>query len=278
MVTDDEIADLFERTAQDLDPAVGMIVAKAERMGRRLRFRRRFRIAVGSSIAVAAVAGAGLAGMSLASSSLVPGMTRPAGSHATAGLGGRPADGGRLSPSPAGGRKPAHQPTAAPGESSGEGMTQQQMLATLRRLLPSGGTLSDVRTSTARGSLEVDYNDGQGAVDLMISVNPTTLDQQALRCPHPLWTDEGRRPAGALPLSCTMRTLPDGSIERDAVMYADSAGFYGYDIYNQRPDGTTVFIQVGNGIIHTVPQVDRPRPPGSMAQWRAIAENPAWRL
>ncbi len=29
---------------------------------------------------------------------------------------------------------------------------------------------------------------------------------------------------------------------------------------------------------HTLPQVDRPRPPGSMAEWEAVVENPAWHL
>jgi hypothetical protein len=101
---------------------------------------------------------------------------------------------------------------------------------------------------------------------------------QPLACPKPLWTDEGQRPAGALPISCAMRTLPDGSIERDAVMYADAYGFYGYGIYDQRPDGVTVFIQVANGINHTLPQVDRAQPPGSMAKWEAVVENPAWHL
>jgi hypothetical protein len=126
--------------------------------------------------------------------------------------------------------------------------------------------------------LEVDYNDGQGAVDLIVDVQPTAMFAQPLACPKPLWTDEGQRPAGALPISCAMRTLPDGSIERDAVMYADAYGFYGYGIYDQRPDGVTVFIQVANGINHTLPQVDRAQPPGSMAKWEAVAENPAWHL
>lgn len=70
--------------------------------------------------------------------------------------------------------------------------------------------------------------------------------------------------------------LPDGSIERDAVENADEYGFYGYSIYDQRPDGITVFIQVANGTNHLRPQVGRPRPPGSMAAWEAVAENPAW--
>jgi hypothetical protein len=156
---------------------------------------------------------------------------------------------------------------------TGAGMTRQEMLDTLRSLLPAGASLTHVSTYTSAGALEVDYNDGLGAVDVFMTVG---LQSTAFNCPSPLWTDEGTRPSGALPISCTMRRLADGSVERDAVMSVDAYGFYGYNIYDERPDGFTVFIQVANGINHTLPQVDRATPPGSMAQWAALAENPAW--
>ena len=99
----------------------------------------------------------------------------------------------------------------------------------------------------------------------------------ALSCPHPLWTDEGQRPAGALPISCVIRTPPGGGIERDAVMYADEFGFYGYNIYDQRPDGIEVFIQVGNGYFDPyLPHADRATPPGSMSLWESVVDSPAW--
>ena len=57
------------------------------------------------------------------------------------------------------------------------------MLTTLRRLLPPGSVLSHVNPySTTRGSLEVDYNDGRGAVDFMISATPH-LDESPLELP-----------------------------------------------------------------------------------------------
>ena len=126
-------------------------------------------------------------------------------------------------------------------------MSPQQMLVTLRSLLRAGSVLSDVNSSfSSRGVLEVDYNDGKGAVDFIVEVFPPGAIQQPT-CPDPLWTDEGTRPVGALPISCAMRKLPDGGVERDAVMYADVKGFYGYNIYDRRPDGVTVCVQVGNG-------------------------------
>lgn len=155
-------------------------------------------------------------------------------------------------------------------------MPVAQMLAALKSLLPVGSTLGYVNPYyTEPGALEVDYNDGNGAVDFMINVQPTSMFDP-LSCPTPLWPDEGPRPVGALPISCALRTLPDGSLERDAVYNADAYGFYGYSVYVNRPDGMTVDVQVANGINHTLPQDDRARPPGSMAEWEALAESPVW--
>jgi hypothetical protein len=285
MITEDGLADLFEQAVHDLDPAIHAILIRAEQRGRRLRSRRRIWLVLGSGLAVVALAGTALAaGGSLA---------RPQGAQLAAGATHRHpttkhAGPGHARPRPSGLRRPhapsrgTHSAGSFPTVAPGYQMTVRQMLDVLRRLLPAGSTLSNVNNPyyTADGTLEVDYNDGQGAVDLIIDVSPTATypSDAPLNCPKPLWKDEGSRPAGALPISCVMRTLPDGSIERDAVMYADAYGFYGYNIYDERPDGITVLLQVGNGINHTVPQVDRARPPGLMAEWEALVENPAWHL
>jgi hypothetical protein len=286
METDDGLADLFKHVAGNLDPQVNVMVDRGERLGRRLRARRRVGIAAGSTVA-AAVAGVGLvAGAHHARPALASalagaddqhrGASGSAGQHRGAIGSARPGTGRTASASPQAPKSP--KATPAPGAKTDGEMTPHQMLVTLRRMLPDGSVLSHVNPySSDRGDLEVDYNDGQGAVDLMISVFPPGTISEAT-CPNPLWTDEGTRPPGALPISCAMRTLPDGSVERDAVMYADSYGFYGYDIYDLRPDGVTVFIQVANGINHTLPQVDRARPPGSMAEWEAVVESPAWHV
>jgi hypothetical protein len=294
-MTDDELASLFDRVVADLDPAVDAIVGQAERLGRRRRARRKACLAAGNAVAVVAVAGVAIAigaqhGHSPASSAVSSAGSAPgtAGHRSPAGHA-SPAPGGtasRVHSAPPGGVWPVgaspgsarvrqKHPTASPGQGSGA-MTRRELLRTLRRLLPAHSQVSHV-THPWPGALEVDYNDGRGAVDLILAVS-ATVTYPALNCPDPLWTDEGTRPAGALPISCVMRTLADGSKERDAVMYADEFGFYGYGIYDERPDGVTVFIQVGNGINHTLPQVDRARPPGSMAEWAAIAESPAWHL
>jgi hypothetical protein len=80
--------------------------------------------------------------------------------------------------------------------------------------------------------------------------------------------------------------IANGAIGLDAAIYADVAGFYCYDIYLTRPDGVTVFIQVGNGTLGGTPHfakagrpyVDRAMPPGSVALWQAVVESPKWHL
>jgi hypothetical protein len=280
MITEDALADLFEKAVHDLDPAIQAILIRAEQRGRRLRIRRRIWLALGSGLVVAALAGTAVAaGVPLAHPRGAQLAAGPAGRHPSP----KHAGTGHASPKPPDRPSPPSRSASPAGGSAtlapGYQMTIGQMLSVLRRLLPAGSAVSNVNAySAADGTLEVDYNDGQGAVDLMINIGPTVLYDGPATCPRPLWRDEGQRPAGALPISCVVRRLPDGSIERDAVMYADGYGFYGYNIYDQRPDGITVFLQVGNGILHGLPQVDRARPPGSMAGWESVVENPAWHL
>jgi hypothetical protein len=305
MQTDDDLTSLFERAVADLAPDVNVIVHKAEQLGRRLRRRLRIRRAAGTGVTVIAVAGVG-AGAWLA---------HPLGSlgaYANAGAGnaGSPASSAHPLSTPASHLREraaehaaSQQPTAAtPTASTATAptpMTRRQMLRTLRSLLPPSAVLTDDPTAATKpGSLEVNYNDGNGKVDVMIDITPfsevVTSDPGAmikqpgtsaslptvlkLSCPNPLWTDEGTRPVGALPISCAIRNPAGGGIERDAVMYADGYGFYGYDIYYQRPDDVEVFIQVGNGYFDPyLPHVDRATPPGSMALWEQVVDSPAWR-
>lgn len=178
-----------------------------------------------------------------------------------------------------------HTRQATVPQAHGPGLTSTQMLAVLRPMLPAGGVITYVTPDSGRGGLEINFNDGKGAVDITLDVEKTVVPPDAqpgeftfksLSCPHPLWTDEGKRPAGALPISCVRFRFPGGAVERDAVMYADAAGFYGYDICYTRPDGITVFIQVGNGTLQGTPHlaregwpyVDRP---GHLGRWRSGA-------
>jgi hypothetical protein len=281
MITEDAIAELFGKAVQDLDPAIHAILIRAERRGRRLRARRRIWLTLGCGLAVAALAGTAVA-VPLASAHLQA--SRLAAEAARRHASTRHSGTSHTRPKPS-----VHRSSPAPPKGGSDAwrflklapryrMPTEQMLQVLESLLPAGSTVSNVNPYSAMdGMLEVDYNDGKGAVDLQVDIDPT-VTFAPLACPKPMWPNESPRPAGAVPVSCAMRTLPDGSIERDAVYPTDSFGWYAFSVYDQRPDGITVDISVGNGIIHTLPQVDRARPPGTLAEWEAVAENPAWHL
>lgn len=278
-MVDDDIAMMFMAAAQGIEPDLAAVIGGATSRGRRLRARRRLAIVLTATAAVVAVAVAATASAQLARRTV----------HGSSPVG------------PSGHRlthviKPKvrrHVRPAVP-QAHGPGMTPAQMLAVLRPMLPAG-TITYVAPGTGRGGVEINFDDGKGAVDIMLDAEKTYVDPSAapgdftfksLACPHPLWKDEGTRPQGALPMSCTRLTFPNGAVERDAVMYADAAGFYGYDIYYTRPDGITVFIQVGNGTLEGTPHltragwpyVDRATPPGTMGLWRSVVESPKWHL
>jgi hypothetical protein len=258
-----EMTALFDEVVQELDPAVDVIVGRAERQGRRMRSRRMAYMAAGNALAVGAIVAASVAIGTTGGPSGAPVVAGAAGAGASAGG----STGASPSPSPGHGRR--HHP-----------MGQRQILAMLRTMLPGGSTISHVRKGLLGQSVEFDYNDGKGAVDFILEIQPASMKgKPPLGCPQPPWNgDEGRRPAGALPISCVLRTLADGSTELDMVTGADGMSFYGYNIHLIRPDHVEVFLQVGNGINHVLPRVDRARPPGSIAEWTALVESPAWHL
>jgi hypothetical protein len=294
MQTDDDLTALFDRAVADLTPNVSVIVRRAEQLGRRLRRRIRIWRVSGMALAIVAVTGAGAAAWSAQPFGNLGRYVDAAGKPNSAA--GSPASHGKDKAR----QHAPRQHSAAKNHAASKPMTARQMLRTLRSMLPAGAVLTkDPTAANGPGSLEVNYNDGHGQADVMVQITPfdeVLTDQQlqasgppvgpdgkplpwvlALSCPTPLWTDEGTRPAGALPISCVIRTPPGGGTERDAVMYADGYGFYGYNIYDQRPDGIEVFIQVGNGYFDPyLPHVDRPTPPGSMSLWEAVVDSPAW--
>lgn len=160
------------------------------------------------------------------------------------------------------------------------------MLAVLRTMLPAG-EVTYVDPTWPRGHLEINFNDGKGAVDIQLSVTPTNaVGSDPLVCPNPPATDEGKRPAGALPISCTTVTLPNGDIIREGVTEADFAGYYDISLYMTRPDGVDVSIAVANGTLQGTPHegkqgwpwIDRAVPPGSVDFWQRVILSPKWHL
>ena len=149
------------------------------------------------------------------------------------------------------------------------------MLDMLRPLLPSDATIS-VNNDLAVDTLNIDYDDGRGTVELAINISSAKRPPTPLECPGSLGRDEGPRPDGAPPIGCTVRFPPSGGVETVIVTPAQNGGWYQYLIDDARPDGTNVSVQVANGPNHSVPLPYRTTPPGTLAQWEEIAENPIW--
>lgn len=274
MVTDN-LTTMISDVAQQLEPDLTAMIDEAIRRGRRIKARRRIAIAVSAGATVLAIVvasfGARLAGLSV----LGP---QPATHH-----GHRPA---KFKPEPK--PKPHHPPTVAQvPQEHGPGMTETAMLALLRTLLPPG-EITYVDPTQTRGNLEINFDDGKGAVDIQVGVTPTTPSgiHAPTDCPTVPLKDEARRPAGALPISCRTITLANGDIIRRGVTVDDFAGYYDIQLYMTRPDGVDVSIAVANGTLEGTPHegkqgwpwVDRAVPPGSADFWQRVILSPKWHL
>jgi hypothetical protein len=288
-MVDDDIALIFSAVAQDIEPDMAVVIAEATRQGRRRRARRRLAITCSASASVVAVAVAATVAAHLASAK-VHGSSpaRPTG-HRHAHV---------IKP------KPRETRPAVP-QAHGPGMRPGRMLADLRKMLPANWIVTYINPLNGRGTVNVNIDDGKGAVDLQLAMWRTDVPQKdrdwaylsarqkrdavrlaKLYCPSPPLKDEGERPAGALPIGCTRSVLSSGVIVMKEVTEADVAGYYDDAVYVARPDGVTVDLDVGNGTLIGTPHltrqgwpwVDRPIPPGSLKFWASIAVSPKWHL
>lgn len=248
-MAEDPLAELFERVIEELHPEIESIVEAAESRGRRLRTRRRVRIAVGNTLAVAVVAVGGTA-FALHRQAPQPPQT-------PASVGGSAEHSMSVKPSPiTNGQAPQPSPSVGPGSATATagpslGASPQyiftatpsalppelQIYDDLKPLLPAGSQVSDMSAGAPPGWFDADYNDGRGVVDFMLQNSAPGPDSVTLTCPAQSGPGGGTQPSGWLPPSCAVRTLPDGSIERDAVTQVDS---------------------------------------GTMQEWEAVVENPVW--
>lgn len=274
MVTDD-LTIAFSDVAQQLDPDVTAMIDGAIQRGRRIKTRRRIAIAISAGATVLAIAVGTTFGAQLAGWSAQGPKPTSHRSHRTTVL--RPHHSRR------------HRSTVAriPQE-HGPGMTSNEMLAVLRTMLPPG-EVTYVDPTWGRGDLEFNFDDGKGAVDIQLSVKPTTdaVGSDPLACLNiPAKDEEGKMPAGAPPISCTTVTLHNGDIIRKDVTGADFAGYYNIQLYMTRPDGVDVSIAVANGTLEGTPHqgkqgwpwADRAVPPGSLAFWQRVILSPKWHL
>jgi hypothetical protein len=263
MMTEEEIARLFDRAVSNLDwPGLDTAISGAQREARLVRRRRRVSLVAGGALA------AGMAGVVVAVAA--GGLPQVLGSTSSPG----PVS---ASASPS---QSATTPSPTPSQSIGPPTTGPQILATLKTLLPPGFTISNVRPLQSDGGslwLELDYNNGQGAVDFSVVISPPGTDPGFESCSD---IQKGYAP-GILtgPLNCTMSTLPDGSKEVD-LLTPPATGFYDLEVMVLKPDGYEIELSVADGNLDTPGQdtVTQPKPPGSFAQWSAVADSPAWHL
>jgi hypothetical protein len=275
MVTD-SLTTIFSDVAQQVEPDLAVMIDEAIRRGRRIKARRRIAIALSAGATVLAVVVPATLGSQLAR--WLSQGPQPASHH-----GHRPAK-LKHEPKP----KPHHPPVAArvPQE-HGPGMTGTEMLAVLRTLL-SAGEITYVDPTQPRGNLEINFDDGNGAVDIQLGVTPTSPSgiSAPTDCPALPLKDEAKRPAGALPISCRTVTLANGDVIRRGVTVDDFAGYYDIALYMTRPDGVDVSIAVANGTLNGTPHegkqgwpwVDRAVPPGSVDFWQRVILSPKWQL
>ena len=300
MEFEDELTELFDHATATLHAPVDELLEHSSAEGRRLQRRRRTaRVALGTFGVTAVVCGTAVGVLH------GYGPARPA----TVALGADKSASPRSSATPTGAATPSASPsspsspasttsttstTATPtgspddasstpsgqtssGNPAGSGRTNYDLL---RSLLPAGTSLEPMPYDwggTVPGAADAVYNDGHGAVELSVSATSTPSD---VTCAN--WmggTNEGTRPAGATPVSCSQQSFANGDKDLTLVTGVDGSGFYDYEVILAHADGTVVMAVVGNGVPEgATVDVTRAVPPLTIEQLQTIAADPGWHL
>lgn len=160
-------------------------------------------------------------------------------------------------------------------------MSETEMLAVLGQLVPAtNGQLGGLKYDTLRNGTRwlgvTYYGDGDNGIDLTIALTPPSASTAPKLCHSFLPPDLGPpRPVGAPPVGCTVRTPPGGGREAIMISPADQ-GLYAYEVGWRRPDGLEVGVGVSNGTEGPPLVIDAVTPPGTLAQWEAVAESSLW--
>lgn len=296
MEFEDELTELFDHATATLRPPVEELLEQSSAQGRRMQRRRRTaKAALGTFGVTAVVCGTAvgvLHGYSPGRAPTGDGMgtaTSPKASPAS------PTPGASPSTSPAT-TATASPSTGTPSQTSTTSSTATATLTggaaqtsaahggtgtnydLLQSLLPAGANLQPMPYDwggTVPGAADALYNDGHGTV--LLSVSTTTMQVMTSCTGWQGGSNEGKRPVGATPVSCTSETLPGGDIETEVVTGVDGYGYYDYEVTLTRTDGTSVMAVVGNGIPEgATVDVTRAVPPLTLAQLQVLAVNPGW--
>ncbi|BFV59604.1 hypothetical protein KCMC57_up47080 [Kitasatospora sp. CMC57] len=250
MERDPVLERLFDDAVPGIDPPVAELVTGSQHLGRKLRLRRRLRIA-GAALTVTALAATGTA-------------VRwwPGGDTARQAVASAPAD------------------VTAPS-STLEPVTPEAMLQILSGVLPPDGKLTDFVGRSGRlaasglpSQLGVVYDDGSGASELEVGIQPTQVPAPDLSCDG----YQGHRSQVVSAPSCTTRVLPDGT-KLQTLGSGDGRGHvYSISVHAFRPDGVHVWISAANGLSATASGATRPEPPLGTGLLEKVASSPAWQL
>ncbi|NUU24908.1 MAG: hypothetical protein HOV68_25890 [Streptomycetaceae bacterium] len=237
------------RAASDAFPGPSPdLIDRGHTRGRRMRRNRRIRIGV---------AGAALAAVAVSGAYVLPGLGGDADKEQTA-----------SGPTVSSG---SPTPSAAPPAVSAD-----QMLTTLKSLLPQGGTFTQERARGTEGTADKPaggafasllYSDGKGgATGIDVSVERSL---NGTKCP-PIQV----RPYAA----CTAVPLPDGSTLISAKGFTYPSSNKGQKMWEAelvRPDGVSVEVHAygGGGEKATTSSVD---PLLTLAEIETVAKSPAW--
>lgn len=265
MEFENELSGLFDSASAALRPPIEEILEHSSARGQTLRRRRRGAMGAVSALSVAAIAGGAAFGVThLQSASPTPVMA---------------AAGSSISSAPVADTQSAAATTAATG-----GVTHATDYDLLKSLLPAGAGVKPVPHDwgdVTPGAAEAIYDDGHGRAQISVSAEKiaATPLRPAFSCATWSGKNEGPRPAGATPPSCTTTHLADGDTLYSVVSGNDPHGYYDYEVQLKRTDGVTVIAWVADGLPEgTEVDVTRAVPPLTIAQLTALVETPGWHV
>lgn len=273
-----QLSELFERAASQLEPPIEEILEASKALGRRRLRRRNIAMSATTVAVVALTVGAVLGAIRLAPDGQADLTT--AGNPPTK-VDASPSTTPSARPSITPGTTPSTVPSRAAGNAvstaplSGKALLQQ-MLTTY-----GGHAIGDAPGKF--GTADVIDDDGHGDAQVSVTVTkliPVALSDHDYTCTNftaAAALDSVKRPAGTLPPSCTRTTTAAGRPEYLTVTSNDSSGFYDYEVSLFVTDDLVVCLEAGNGIpLGTTVDVTRTDPPLTLAQMQAMVADPAW--
>jgi hypothetical protein len=285
-----ELTELLSSIASDIKPPVAALVSEGIRRGRRRRLHTRMRDAAVVITVLAATVGVGFGVTGVigrpgsGGSTVGTGQTLTRSGEASAGTLPTSRAQASIDPSSSG-----FDPRRASMPPANIALTTKDAEQVFVSLLPPGHFTWDPLTAqdlamfanyTPAGS-----NRSYQVMFEIKAANPAAPTPAFSQC-YKGGTDDGRRPAGALPISCQLSPVTGGGvaaggIARVDVTPCDTWGFYQIDAAVLRPDGVVVWLSIANGT--TTPSrgkpitVSAPRPPVTAEQLLTMAESELWK-